>query len=161
MRQQPSIQIEAEASPEPAQTVNTNVFPDVANLVAETVTTVRQETGSAISQVAAEVSNALFTQVPNSLAHVQQEITQNLGGLFAPQQDAGDQKVDEFEAPVPSAPQPSPVFTVAVDHPYYEQNQALVNMGFSDEHRNMHMLAQSDGNLQRAITMLVENANNL
>jgi len=52
------------------------------------------------------------------------------------------------------------VFKVAVDHPYYEQNQALVSMGFVDERNNMHVLAQSDGNLPRAITMLVENASN-
>lgn len=52
------------------------------------------------------------------------------------------------------------VFRVAVDHPYYEQNQALVQMGFADERNNMHVLAQSDGNLPRAITMLCERANN-
>lgn len=79
---------------------------------------------------------------------------------------------DEMAPPAPEQPQvdqtkadePKPaelVFKVAVDHPYYEQNQALVSMGFADERNNMHVLAQSDGNLPRAIEMLVESANNL
>lgn len=64
----------------------------------------------------------------------------------------------------PPADEPKPaelVFAVAVDHPYYEQNRMLVNMGFVDERNNMNVLASCDGNLQRAITTLVENANNL
>merc|ERR1711964_948176 len=66
------------------------------------------------------------------------------------------------EEPKAVEPEPTPaelIFRVAVDHPYYEQNQALVSMGFADERNNMHVLAQSDGNLPRAITMLVESAN--
>jgi len=63
------------------------------------------------------------------------------------------------EAPPADEPKPAElVFAVAVDHPYYEQNRMLVNMGFVNERNNMNVLASCDGNLQRAITTLVEKA---
>lgn len=117
------------------------------------VSGVAKGVAGATQEVTKEVGKAM-TEVANS---VQGAISQNFARAFP----SDDQKVDESPAaPAPaSRPQEPPAIVVEADHPYYEQNRALVNMGFSDERNNMHMLAQSDGNLQRAITMLVENVN--
>lgn len=72
--------------------------------------------------------------------------------------EAKEQDADPLAHQEPPKPEEKP-FSVPADHPYYEQNLALTNMGFTDQIHNIHILAQCDGNLQRTIVQLVEASN--
>jgi len=66
---------------------------------------------------------------------------------------------EEPEAEVQHEPReeaaPVQVYFVGEDHPHFEQNRALVAMGFVEEQNNIHILAQCDGNIQNAIAKLL------